>query len=374
MHKETKAITKTHWVFIHPFQLRLQRGIEVYLWNLASTLVRQGIQVDIITWDGPLEIPDYALVPGISLLKVPEVHYFQAAFAIPFYVTWLWMKKYEHVFVHFAGYGEGMALKLVNLFQRAPFSVVFHFPLSQVPHRYREFERWNFQRNAQHLIAVSQATCSEVEQWAGRSCSIIGHGVNTQLFQPNSTLRKQIRQELDLSQNVPVLISVAALEERKGMQWVIQAMPVILENIPDIHYIIVGEGPYRNTLISIVANLHLEARVHFVGVQLEVLPYLCAADIVMILSRGEASSISLLEALACELPAVTSSCPPFNELIREAWGILIDETDLQQVASAVLYLVNNPASRISMGGAGRNRMIEGHAWPNIAKEYKDLIK
>jgi glycosyltransferase involved in cell wall biosynthesis len=363
---------ETHWAFIHPFQLRLQRGIEVYLWNLAAALAQQGIRVDILTWNGPLEIPDYARVPGIKLYKVPDVRYFQTAFAVPFYLAWLLKGKYQHVFVHFAGYGEGLALRLASLLRSVPFSVVFHFPLSQVPQRYKEFEKWNFQHDAQHLIGVSKATGREVEQWAGRLCNVIGHGVETQRFHPDPALRMQVRRELGIEQNAPILISVAALEERKGIQWVIQAMPEALKEIPDIHYIVIGDGQYRDTLVSMLADLQLESCVHLLGIKLDVHPYLCAADIMMVLARGEASSISLLEALACELTAITSDCPPFDELIREAWGLRVDETSLHQVVSTVVGLIKDPESRVGMGKAGRVRIMEKHTWPQIAKEYKEL--
>jgi glycosyltransferase involved in cell wall biosynthesis len=351
----------------------LQRGIEVYLWNLASALARQGISVDILTWAGPLDIPDYARVSGVKLHRVPSVRYFQAYFAVAYYVYWLLKGSFRHVFVHFAGYGEGPALYLARRMRSIPFSVVFHFPPSLVPHRYREFTRWDFQKDANHLIAVSQATAGEVREWSGRSCAFIGHGVDTERFLPNSVLRAQVRRELGLGQETPVLISVAALEERKGIQWVIQAMPELLKKTPDLHYLILGDGQYLGNLAALVADLALETRVHFLGAKLDVHPYLCAADIMMVLSRGEASSISLLEALACELPAITSLRPPFDELISDAWGIRVDETNLQQVVSAVLSLIENPKGRIGMGSAGRAEIVERHAWPEIAGQYQGLI-
>lgn len=367
-------MTETRWAFIHPFQLRLQRGIEVYLWNLASALTQEGVGVDILTWDGPLDVPAYARIPGVRLHRVPSVRYFQAQFAVLYYVYWLLKGNCQHIFVHFAGYGEGLALRLARLMRPISFSVVFHFPPSLVSHRYREFERWGFQRDATHLIAVSQATAREVAPWAGRPCAVIGHGVDTQRFCPDAALRAQVRQELGLGQDVPVLISVAALEERKGMQWVIQAMPELLKEIPDLHYIVIGDGQYRSSLTLMVADLALESRVHFLGVKLGVHPYLCATDIMIVLSQGEASSISLLEALACKLPAISSAYPPFDELMSEAWGIRVDEKDIQQVVSAILRLVEDHKSRIAMGEAARTWVKEHHAWDHVARQYKELVE
>ncbi len=242
-----------------------------------------------------------------------------------------------------------------------------------MPHRYREFDSWNFKRDAIHLIGVSQATAKEVQQWAGRSCDVIGHGVDTRHFHSDPVLRAQVRQEFGFRQNTPVLISVAALEQRKGIQWVIQAMPELLKKIPDLNYLIVGDGPYRSNLSVLVAGLGLESQVHFLGTKLDVHPYLCAADIMMVLSQGEASSISLLEALACELPAITSTSPPFDELMSDAWGLTVDEKNIQQVVSATVCLVEDRKTRIEMGQSGCVWVTEHHAWHQVARQYQDLI-
>jgi glycosyltransferase involved in cell wall biosynthesis len=366
-------VTETRWVFIHPFQLRLQRGIEVYLWNLASALAAQGINVDILTWAGSLDIPNFARVPGVKLYKIPSVRYFQAQFAVLFYVYWLLKGNYRHVFIHFADYGEGLALRLVHLARAIPFSIVFHFPPSLVPHRYREFDRWELLRDSKYLIAVSQATAKEVEQWASCHCEVIGHGVDTQRFRPDPAMRAQVRHKLGLGENAPVLISVAALEERKGLQWTIQAMPGLLKKFPDLQYLIVGDGAYRGSLSALVADLSLESKVHFLGAKLDVRPYLCAADIMMVLSQGEASSISLLEALACGLPSVTSIHPPFDEMMNDAWGAKVDEKNIREVVSAVMRLIDNPDCRIAMGSAARVSVSENHIWHQIAQQYIDLV-
>jgi hypothetical protein len=82
-------VTEVRWAFIHPFQLHLHRGIEVYLWNLASALAAQGVGVDILTWAGPLDVPDFARVHGVKIHRVPSVRYFQAQFGVVFYIYWL---------------------------------------------------------------------------------------------------------------------------------------------------------------------------------------------------------------------------------------------------------------------------------------------
>jgi phosphatidylinositol alpha-1,6-mannosyltransferase len=366
-------MVSSRWLFIHPFQLRLQRGIEVYLWNLAFALAENGIAVDILTWDGPLSVPDYVQHSGIRLFRVPSVRYFQEIFAIPFYVFRLLKGNCSHVFVHFAGYGEGLALRLARLIRPVNFSVVFHFPRSLVPHRYQEFVRWGFQRDAVHLIAVSRATASEVEQWANRPCDVIGHGVDTQHFRPNAGLRENVRQKFGLGQDTPVLISVAALEERKGIQWVIQAMPSVLRELPTTQYWVLGEGPHRVELERQVCQLGLQNSVLFKGFQPDVADYLAASDIALMLSRGEASSFSVLEAAAFGLPVISSCNEPFPELIQPDWGQMVLETDPQQVSQAILACLSDCTSRKSKGLQARRYVVEHHQWQQVARQYHDLM-
>lgn len=369
----SKPNIKPHWVIIHPFQLRLQRGIETYVWGLSTALARSGVDVDIITWSGPLTVPVEVKKAGVRLIVKPRFRYFEGFFASFFYINKLMKKRYDHIFTYFAGYGEGTALNVVRIFRKQPFSVVFHFPPSLVPHRYNEFRRWHFDHVAEYLIGVSKATAHEVAEWSGRKVDVIGHGINVNKFQPALVLRKNTRKELGFSEGTPVLISVAAMEERKGMQWGIKAMPEILEHFPDLQYILVGDGDFRQSLIEQVHKLELEPHVQFVGFKQNIHPYLCAADVMLVLSKGEASSISLLEALSCELPAITSNHPPFDELIKNAWGIIVDEENTSQIVDIVLALLCDKEKRSKMGFAGRENIILDHNWDKIAQQYIQLV-
>jgi glycosyltransferase involved in cell wall biosynthesis len=361
-------MSEIHWAFIHPFQLRLQRGIEVYLWNLSVALASAGIQVDILTWDGPLAVPQYAQTPGITIYKVPTVRYFQAAFAIPFYIYWLLKSRYQQVFVHFAGYGEGLAIDFAKIFCRINFSVIFHFPYSQVPLRYKEFKQWHFDQNASHLIAVSNATAREAEKWSGCQIDVIGHGVNSQYFSPDLDLRAGTREQLGIPEKAFVLITVAALEERKGIQWVILA----LKENPSVYYLVVGDGPYINELAQLTASLHLQNRVLLLGFQREVKPYLAASDLAFLLAYGEAFGIVLLEYAAMQLPIVTSKHEPFPEIIKDSWGYRVDEKDTHAV-SALISSLSDFTKRERMGKAAREWVIREHNWDEIAKQYIELI-
>lgn len=365
----------THWAFLHPFQLRLQRGIEAYLSNLTSALVENRIDADILTWAGPLKMPQNKNRQDISvkIQTVPSIRYYQRVFAIPFYLWHLVSSDYDHLFINFAGYGEGETLDLLRRFRTIPFSIVFHFPRSLVPHRYQEFARWGLQRQAHQLIAVSHYVADQVEAWAERQCAVIGHGVNTQHFRPEPLQGLRIRSSLAIKKDAPMLVTTAALEARKGIQWGIRALPTVLQTHPDTHYIVLGEGDYRNHLENLIQDLQLENRVHLLGAVSDVAPYLNAADIALLLSREEASPVALLEYAASALPILTAAHPPFDELVKPEWGIMIDETATDEVAQTITSLLSDLDKRSTMGAAARDWAKSDRSWNHIAEQYQTLI-
>jgi len=329
-----------------------------------------GVDVDIITWGGPNLVPEGVRQVGVQVIVMPGLRYFEGFFASIFYLIQLLKNHYDHVFVHFAGYGEGLALKVVRWFKKQPFSAVFHFPPSLVPNRYVEFQRWHIDRDADHLIGVSNSTAREVAEWSGRNVDVIEHGVDSDFFKPDPELRKKTRQQLGIPEDSPVLVTAAALEERKGIQWVIRA----IETIPSVYYLVVGDGLHLEKLKQLQKSLNLENRVIFLGFQLEVKKFFAASDIALLLSYGEASPVSLLEYAAMELPVFTSRYEPFPEIIQETWGCMVDEKNTAAVSQKIEELLHNLLLRKQMGKAARSWVMEQHNWDEIASKYKGLVK
>jgi glycosyltransferase involved in cell wall biosynthesis len=352
--------------------MRLRRGIESYVWNLTSALAESGVEVDILTWPGPVVHPENGNGTRVALHLAPSVGYYEKYFAAPYYCSKFLLNRYDHVVVNFAGYGEGPALRLINSIKAVRFSVVFHFPRTLVPHRYLEFERWGFSKRAHNLIGVSDFVGQQVENWAHRPVSVIGHGVDTKRFKPDKEKRRAKREELGVGE-APLLLTAAALEERKGIQWVVRALPDILAFFPDTYYVILGEGSDRAELERLIRELGLENHVWLKGAVDDVEAYLSAADIGVLLSKEEALGISVVEYAASGLPVITSKWPPFDELVNAEWGVAADETNSRQLAEIITGLLADPEKRTRMGSAGRLSVETNHSWQQVAHQYRQLI-
>jgi glycosyltransferase involved in cell wall biosynthesis len=356
--------------FIHPFLLRYARGIERYTVNLASALTRAGAQVDILTWRWSHPLVWGEQDSAVRILTVPTPRYYAAQFVWFFYGMHLLRERYDHVFVYFADYGEAQAL---NLLKRQSFSVVLHFPHSQVPHRYRTLMRSRLFARARHIIAVSPHVGVEMQSFSGRTCSVIPPGVDTSLFQPSSDARRMFRQELEIPPDTPLILSVCALEMRKGVQHVLRALPIVAQNVPEVQYLVVGDGPDAESLYKIARDLGVMHLTHFLPARSDVQICYQASDVFAILARGEALPSACLEAMSCELPVVASSQPPFDELIQPQWGCQINDEDPAKVADALTRLLLDGHSRARMGKAGREHILTHHNWDTIAARYLELL-
>lgn len=351
--------------FIHPFLFRYARGIERYTFNLANELARREVETHLLTWTWRPELHIDEVDERVRIWRLPTSKYFAAKAIVPFYAAHLSRHAYDFVWIAFAGYGEAEALTLVR---KQRFGMVFHYPLAQVPHRYREFQRYGLAQRAAQIVSVSEYVATGVKEFFGRDSVVIHHGVDAIRFKPDKEKRRAKREELRVGE-APLLVTAAALEERKGVQWVLRALPKILQRFPETIYLVLGGGGYRDALEQLAGELGVQAQVQFLGEQQDVTPFYQAADISLILSRGEASSLTALESLACEVPVIAARRPPFDELIASDYGMLVDETDVDAVANAVEGMLANPAQRAVMGQRGRSLVREKFSWERAAEEY-----
>jgi glycosyltransferase involved in cell wall biosynthesis len=342
---------------------------------ISRALIDNGVRVSMLTWRWPQPVTWPELDPRVNIWALPTARYYAARFIVPFYVAHLWRHRYDMVYIHFADYGEAAALNTLHLLRRPQtYSIVFHFPYSQVPHRYETLASSNLVACADTLIAVSDFVAREAQAFLSRSCAVIPHGVDTKVFQPDRSRRSAVRAELDVSPEAPMLLTVAALEERKGVQWVLRVLPLIMNEVPDVVYVAIGDGPYRPRLEGLANELGITDQVRFLSARADVARYYQAADLMVILSKGEASSLVSLEAMACELPVIASMHPPFDELIAPEWGCQVDEMDTQGLADTVTTLFSDPERRRCMGQAGRAHVMKRHTWDRVAQQYLDLLK
>jgi teichuronic acid biosynthesis glycosyltransferase TuaC len=185
------------------------------------------------------------------------------------------------------------------------------------------------------MIAVSTAIKDALLDLGAPSekVTVLRNGVDTTLFRPFD--REMARGKLGLTR--PTLISVGLLIERKGHHRIVEAM----SQLPDFDLLIVGEGPERDSLTTLIDRLGLRAQVRLLGAQPHAeLPSLySAADALVLASSREGWPNVLLEAMACGTPVIASNIWGNPEAVREpAAGVLMEQNTPGGVVGGVRRL------------------------------------
>ena len=208
----------------------------------------------------------------------------------------------------------------------------------------------------------------------------IAPGIDTDHFAPTdaSILRRSLGLE-----DKKVIVSVGRLVHRKGQDYLIQSLPLILHQVPNAHLLLVGQGPYLDHLQKLVKEQGLENSVTFIGrVDYKELPqYLCVGDIFAMPSRSrlkglevEGLGIVYLEASSCGLPVLAGNSGGAPDAVKQSeTGLVVSGTDEKQIASAAIELLNNSDSSKKMGLAGRQWIVNNWRWEIWSKEFEALL-
>ncbi len=158
------------------------------------------------------------------------------------------------------------------------------------------------------------------------------------------------------------ILAVGSLLECKGFRYLIEACRLLAARGFHFRTTIAGGGPLEDDLRGLVARHGLEDRIHFTGFVTEgaLVPLYQDADVFVLPAVREIHwgiPNVLIEALACEIPVVTTPLPSVSELVEDGRsGILIEDADPERIASSVEYLAHHPEMRVRMGRLGRERV------------------
>jgi glycosyltransferase involved in cell wall biosynthesis len=209
-------------------------------------------------------------------------------------------------------------------------------------------------RRLRNFISVSKVTRNCFIDWTGikKDCGfILPNSVNLTAFQPGPKSRKMLEQ-YGLTEAV-VLMTVGRLDSKeryKGFDEVLELIPRLRKNIPNIKYLIVGDGPDRKRLEEKVRNLNITQEVIFTGYISEKLKadYYRLSDVFVMPSRKEGFGIVFLEAMACGIPVIGSISDGSSEALLDGkLGELVDPKDKKEIERTIYRVLRQHKKSIS---------------------------
>jgi phosphatidyl-myo-inositol dimannoside synthase len=227
-------------------------------------------------------------------------------------------------------------------------------------------------RRADLVVSISRVTLERFRAWcqiAEENCALLPNAIHLEQYgvgPKNPALLA--RYDLEGRKVIMMLGRIVTTERYKGVDEVLEVMPRLLGRVPQLAYMVVGDGSDRARLEAKAKALGLERHVVFCGTipEREKADHYRLADAFVMPSYGEGFGFVFLEALACGIPVVGSTQDGSREALREGLlGRLVDPKNPDQLAQAILEAIEAP-KRIPEG-------LNHFAFENFARRCSELV-
>jgi len=306
-------------------------GTEVATEELVDKLRKKGYEIDVITSqrEGRFKMLKYVL-DGMKQLKQEEYSTIHCQSIFPALIPYLLKKKY---FV----YCRGSDVMLTK--------------------GWRKWLNKKLLMKAEKVIALTRAMQNKLKQDYRVESVVIPNAIDT--FDCNV-------------EKIPgQIIFVGTLKEVKGINYLLEALKMIEENIS---LIIVGDGPERNYLERYASELGLTSRVKFVGMKnkLEIQKYICESQILVLPSLSEGFSMTLLEAMVGGIPVIATNVGGNPEIIEDRInGFLVEPRNPRQIANSIQWLLEDK-ELMRLIGLNNQYNVKKYSWDNLIYKLKEV--
>tara|TARA_Y100000310_G_scaffold339103_1_gene430752 strand:+ start:13302 stop:14474 length:1173 start_codon:yes stop_codon:yes gene_type:complete len=230
-------------------------------------------------------------------------------------------------------------------------------------------------KNADCVTSNNEELVKVIKQYAKQSMTI-KNGIDTQIFKQRS--KELIRKKLQLPKNKQIILFVGWINERKGLKYLIEAMPYVLKNNPETLLLVVGKGPLQEKLQKRVRDLTIKNKVFFVGEKNpeEVADYMSAADLLVLPSLCEGLPNVVLEAFSAGLAVIATDVGGTKEIVQNnKTGFLIQSKNTKQIIEKTNQLLQKPILSKKFVTASKKLLQKQNlTWPKSAKLHIELYK
>ncbi|MEM7278133.1 MAG: glycosyltransferase family 4 protein [Pseudomonadota bacterium] len=217
-----------------------------------------------------------------------------------------------------------------------------------------KFRYWPYRR----VIAISQAIQAILLAAGQEQVTLIPDAIETGDLVLSPEL-SWFGKEFSLLPGAPVVGVIAQLIERKGHAQLLEALPLVLGETPDLKVIFFGRGPLEQELRAKVAEQGLSQVVHFAGFRTDLARCIPCLDLVAHPALAEGMGVAVLEAGAAAVPVVAFAVGGVREAIDHGQtGLLVEPGDTLGFADALRRLLADRDYAAALGVAARRRMIE----------------
>jgi len=234
-------------------------------------------------------------------------------------------------------------------------------------------------RRADQVVAVSEARRTAMVRTGCPPARLVTIHNAVEIPQMGQVGVSQVRHELGLPSDGPVLAVVGRLSPEKGQGYFVDAMAEVSRAVPGVRGLIVGEGPEEGRLRGRVAALGMQNVIHFLGYRRDMDRIYPGIDVLVLPSLSEGLPNVVLEAMAHGRPVIGTRVGGVPEVVDDGvTGLVVAPQDASALARAMLTLLRDPARCAAMGRAARERINRnfspGARAERILTLYEDMLQ
>jgi glycosyltransferase involved in cell wall biosynthesis len=222
------------------------------------------------------------------------------------------------------------------------------------------------------FIAVSQANIDRglsLGLFIPDRVRLIRSGIDIGQFKNPAVARPEMRRQLGVPQDAPVVIMVACLKQQKAPLDYVRVCSRIAAGLPDAHFLLAGDGELRSALETELQSLNLAGRFHLLGWQRDIPSLLHASDILVLTSRWEGLPRVIPQAMCAGLPVVVTRADGSPEAVRQGQtGFVFEPGDIAGIAEKTVSLLENPEQAQRMGKAAQALVAEFDTYKMVAEQ------
>jgi len=355
-------------------------GSGIVATELGKRLARRGHRIHILCADTPVRLNDYQ--PHLWFHRVDAPNY--PVFREPQYLLSLANKivqvareeRLDIVHAHYAvphATAAYLARQVLAASGEAAPAVVTTLHGTDITllgsdRTYSEIVAFSIQQS-DGVTAVSDSLKRDTYRELGVNADI---QVIPNFIEASSTCRREIPELRD--QFAPngerIVIHVSNFRPVKRVRMVIEVFARVVQNVP-ARLLMVGDGPDHGEAVLCAKAAGLGDAVAFLGMQEQVTPLLSIADAFLLPSSQESFGLAALEAMACEVPVVASRTGGIPEVVADGEsGLLVDASDTEGMAAAVVRLLRDETLRTRLGRAARRIAVERFSDERVVPQYE----
>ncbi|MDD4900593.1 MAG: glycosyltransferase [Patescibacteria group bacterium] len=278
-------------------------------------------------------------------------------------------------------FGAGLEAMLSAHFSKIPFIGTNHTAISEfikfVPFNSHilktlslRYAVWYY-NHCHFVTAPSQSVFKEMNQYGfNRPHQVISNPIDMTVFSASEN-KAELKKRFKLSEQT--IVYAGRLASEKNIDIVIRAVASARRKIKNINLAIAGSGKFEPELKQLIQELNLQPAVKFFGTlpQKDLAKLYGAADVFAIASTSDTQSLTLMQAMACALPAVVVDARALPEYVNDKNGYVVKAGDYQAMAEKFVLLLGNPELNRKLS-QGAYDFVQRFSAANIAKEWEKL--